>query len=41
MQYVEQRARAERSKRDQGLLDEYAAALNREMADILDYQALP
>ena len=38
-EFLARRARAAREARDLGILDEAADALNREMADVLSYQA--
>jgi|GraSoiStandDraft_4_1057263.scaffolds.fasta_scaffold2544523_1 metal-responsive CopG/Arc/MetJ family transcriptional regulator len=41
VEYVARRAMAARDKRDRDLLDRHAEALNRETADILEYQVEP
>jgi hypothetical protein len=41
LEYVEHRARQARDTKDRELLDRYADALNRETADVLDFQAEP
>lgn len=39
--YLARRAIGAREKRDRDLLDRHAEALNREMADVLEFQAEP
>jgi metal-responsive CopG/Arc/MetJ family transcriptional regulator len=39
--YVARRAMAVRDKRDRELLDRYATSLNRETAEVLEFQAEP
>jgi metal-responsive CopG/Arc/MetJ family transcriptional regulator len=41
LEYVEHRAHFARDAKDRELLDRHAVALNRETADILDFQAEP
>ncbi|HEX7672130.1 MAG TPA: ribbon-helix-helix protein, CopG family [Polyangiaceae bacterium] len=41
LEYVERRARQERDAKDRELLDRHADALNRETADVLEFQAEP
>lgn len=38
-QYLKQKAREERNKRDLAILNRYAAELNAQAEDLLDYQA--
>jgi metal-responsive CopG/Arc/MetJ family transcriptional regulator len=41
LEYVQRRAREERDTKDRQLLDLHADVLNREMADVLEFQAEP
>jgi predicted transcriptional regulator len=41
LEYAKQRARAARDQRDTELLNRHADAINRELDDVLDFQAEP